>query len=156
MVGRIQKATLSMKCGSTNCWDIIDHIQIHAYEYQASDAISKIEKYIEVFKEDFQGLNGRKKKYLWLTEVAGAYDSLADQLKFIQELIPYLEGKAEVFRYSWFSEWAFRSWSMNGITPKMPSWRSSLFDSFGNLSPLGKEYFTLCNGGTLPSGCGSY
>jgi len=148
-----KKATLAMHCGSTNCWDIIDHIQIHCYAYKASDCTNKIEEYIEVFKEDFQGLNGRTKKYLWLTEVAGGSDKLAFQISFMQELVTYLESKAEIFHYSWFSEWAFNSFKMNDITPEAPSWRSSLFNPFGDLSPLGKEYFKLCNGGTLPSGC---
>lgn len=152
-LGAFKNATLQMTCGSTNCWDVIDHIQIHCYTHTADAVIKKIESYIEYFKEDFEGTNGRSKKTLWLTEVAQASDNLDEAIKFVNALIPYIVSKPEMFRVSWFSEWAFTSFATDGIAPKSPTWRSSLFDTFGKLSPLGTAYFTACNGGTLPSTC---
>ena len=52
-----------------NCWDVLDSIQIHAYEREASDVLAKIDEYNKVFADDFAGTNGRSKKTLWLTEV---------------------------------------------------------------------------------------
>lgn len=152
-LGEFKKSTLAMKCGTTNCWDIISHIQIHSYDYHAKDAIADIEEYLTTFKEDFQGLNGRSKKTLWLTETAGAYDTAEDQAAYIRDLIPYINSKEEIFRVSWFNEWSFSSFTIDNIPPKTPNWASSLFDPYGGLSQVGVEYFKQCNGGTLPSGC---
>lgn len=48
----------------SNCWDVIDSIQIHAYARTAQEVLDKIRAYYEVFKDDFDGVNGRTKKTL--------------------------------------------------------------------------------------------
>eukprot|EP01050_Picozoa_sp_SAG11_P005796 SAG11_NODE_422_length_9597_cov_11.289488_4_plen_554_part_00 len=46
----------------TNCWDVIDVIQIHAYARTVEEVLQKIRGYYEVFTDDFEGLKGRSKK----------------------------------------------------------------------------------------------
>ncbi|CAE8648109.1 unnamed protein product, partial [Polarella glacialis] len=65
---------------------VIDHIQIHAYARTAAEVKTKIEGYYDAFQEDFEGLNGRKKKTLWLTEVAMGSNNASEIVPFVEDL----------------------------------------------------------------------
>ena len=77
---------------TTNCWDAMDAINIHAYSRTAQEVKAKISGYYDVFKEDFEGLNGRTKKTLWLTEVAMASNKPAEISQFMTELLNGKDG----------------------------------------------------------------
>ena len=62
-------------------------IQIHAYARTAKEVLDKIEAYREVFAEDFEGRNGRKKKTLWLTEVAAGSADGSFVRGFVEDLL---------------------------------------------------------------------
>ena len=62
-------------------------IQIHAYARTAKEVLDKIEAYREVFAEDFEGRNGRKKKTLWLTEVAAGSADGKFVRGFVEDLL---------------------------------------------------------------------
>ena len=49
--------------------------------------LDKIEAYREVFAEDFEGRNGRKKKTLWLTEVAAGSSDGSFVRGFVEDLL---------------------------------------------------------------------
>ena len=49
--------------------------------------LDKIEAYREVFAEDFEGRNGRKKKTLWLTEVAAGSSDGKFVRGFVEDLL---------------------------------------------------------------------
>eukprot|EP00729_Bicosta_minor_P019475 gene19475-18961_t len=55
--------TMKLPCkdlegATTNCWDVIDAIQIHAYARSAKEVKDKINTYYTTFKDDFEGTNG--------------------------------------------------------------------------------------------------
>ena len=77
---------------STNCWDVIDVIQIHAYARDAQDVKDKISSYHAVFQEDFDGSNGRNKKTLWLTEVAAGTNDGSKAVQFVEDLMNPTDG----------------------------------------------------------------
>lgn len=133
---------------STNCWDVLDAIQIHAYSHYASAVVSKIDDYYQEFEEDFLGTNGRSKKTLWLTEVAAATNNATKVVSFIDELMTTLKGSSKydfVERVSWFSEYSFGAFEVDGIVPQpREQWASSLFNPFGNLSIVGDAFFGHC------------
>eukprot|EP01047_Picozoa_sp_COSAG01_P071622 COSAG01_NODE_11168_length_1991_cov_1.832452_2_plen_406_part_00 len=84
--------TLGLNCTdfqgrATNCWDVIDAIQIHAYARTAAEVLDKIRLYRQVFADDFEGTNGRTKKTLWLTEVAAGSSDGAFVKQFVQDLL---------------------------------------------------------------------
>eukprot|EP00662_Eupelagonemidae_sp_cell21_P004757 gene4757-14672_t len=124
----------------TNCWDVIDSIQIHNYRplsglraRNAQDTLGDIREAPagcdrrRAFWCDFEGTNGRKKKTLWLTEVAmgsNVESGLTNRTKY-----SYVE------KVSWFSEWAWDAFNMSGYVPrKDESWSSGLFQPFGAIS----------------------
>lgn len=124
---------------TSNYWDIIDYIQIHAYDYSASSVISKIQDYTNEFQEDID-----KGKLIWLTELAGGYLAIEDQMKFLKDVIPELEALPQVMAYSWFSVWSFPSFTIDNKEPATERWVSSLFKISGELNELGELYFNLC------------
>ena len=83
----LQLDCVDFKGQHTNCWDIIDNIQIHAYARTAKEVLEKIEGYYDVFGEDFAGENGRTKKTLWLTEVAAGSSDGKFVTGFVEDLL---------------------------------------------------------------------
>lgn len=149
----LQLDCVDFKGQHTNCWDIIDNIQIHAYARTAREVLEKIEGYYDVFGEDFTGENGRTKKTLWLTEVAAGSSDGKFVTDFVEDLLspstglknrslfPYVE------RVSWFSEFSFGSFPVGEYLPApREAWTSSLFNPFGDLSVVGEKYFGMCSG----------
>ena len=145
-----------MSGAATNCWDAIDVLQIHAYAKTAQDVKDKIRKYYDVFRDDFEGTNGRKKKVLWLTEVAMGSANGTEVAGFVRDLMNEEDGLANraaaasngfgfVERVSWFSEFFFPAFNVSGVpAAPMESWSSSLFNPFGDLSVVGQEFFSHC------------
>mmetsp|Transcript_52334 Transcript_52334/g.162404 ORF Transcript_52334/g.162404 Transcript_52334/m.162404 type:complete len:383 (-) Transcript_52334:105-1253(-) len=158
-LAEFKKHTLRMPCRdfsgtATNCWDVIDSIQIHAYARSAEEVKTKIREYYEVFQEDFEGLHGRKKKTLWLTEVAMGSSNVTEILPFVEALMNPHDGLTNraVFSYvekvSWFSSYGFSSFSLPTYQPReFEVWSSSLFAPFGSLTPVGEKFFALCKAG---------
>ena len=149
---------LAMACtdfsgGATNCWDVIDTIQIHGYARDAQDIKDKIAEYRAAFDEDFSGSGGRKQKTLWLTEVAYGGNDAASITKFIDDLMNPTDGLTNratypyVEKVSWFSEWSFDAFTVSGVTPRpFETWSSNLFFPLsGELSPAGTAFFGACN-----------
>ena len=135
----------------TNCWDVIDAIQIHAYAKDASDVLAKLDGYHAEFADDFGGTSGRSKKELWLTEVAAGSGDGGVIAPFAQKLMSAQGGLADrakygfVSRVSWFSEWKFAAFEIKGSAPReFESWSSSLFDPFEGLSKVGDAFFANC------------
>eukprot|EP01065_Artemidia_motanka_P043638 TRINITY_DN6082_c0_g1_i1.p2 TRINITY_DN6082_c0_g1~~TRINITY_DN6082_c0_g1_i1.p2 ORF type:complete len:351 (+),score=91.50 TRINITY_DN6082_c0_g1_i1:51-1103(+) len=148
--------TLSKDCvdfsgQSVNCWDVIDAIQIHAYALSPQEVLDKIHSYYTTFQEDFEGANGRKKKTLWLTEVAMGSNHVPDIEKFVTGLMSPATGLHNrtaygyVEKVSWFSSWSFQAFNMSGKVPRTNEvWSSGLFYPFGDISPVGKAFFENC------------
>jgi len=137
-------------CGETDCWEVIDVLQFHAYAYTAEEVIQKIASWETVWAEDLSGASG-KKKSLWLTEVAraGAVDSADPDGKtraFMQEIVEYMRGSPSVSGWSWFSQdsTSFASFEINGIQPETATWASELIDKDGQATEIGKFYAELC------------
>lgn len=140
----------------TNCWDVIDVIQIHAYDRQAKNVHAKIAEYYKVFQEDFEGTNGRRVKTLWLTEVAMGSSKVTDVTGFVVDLMDPKTGLTNraagsvggfgyVERVSWFSEFNFPAFNVSGYAPAAnEAWVSTLFNPFGGLSPVGETFFSFC------------
>lgn len=159
-----KRFTLEKQCTDlagqvTNCWDVIDHIQIHGYALTADSILLKIQEYYEAFQEDFEGLNGRKKKTLWLTEVAMGSNNLTEIVQFVEDLMNLETGLAsrDKFPYlekvSWFSSYDFPAFSMDDYDPPpLVAWTSSLFHPFGSLSPVGERFFDICKKAADASG----
>ncbi|CAE8608129.1 unnamed protein product, partial [Polarella glacialis] len=136
---------------AVNCWDVIDHIQIHAYARTAAEVKTKIEGYYDAFQEDFEGLNGRKKKTLWLTEVAMGSNNASEIVPFVEDLMNSQDGLTNRTKYgfvekiSWFSSYSFPSFKIGDYQPRANEvWSSSLFFPFGQLSPVGERFFSIC------------
>jgi len=158
-LAEFKKHTLNMPCrelsgAMTNCWDVIDTIQIHAYARTAEEVKRKIQEYHEVFREDFEGLNGRKKKTLWLTEVAMGSNNASEILPFVESLLSAEDGLTNralfpyVEKVSWFSSYGFSAFSLPSYEPReFEVWSSSVFAPFGRLSPVGERFFALCKAG---------
>jgi len=135
----------------TNCWDVIDVIQIHAYARYPQAVTAKLQDYQKVFADDFAGTNGRKKKVLWLTEVSMGSNKIGEITKFMADLLDVSTGvrNRTLFNYvekvSWFSNWAWDAFPLDGYTPaKNEVWSSGLYYPFGDISPLGAQFFNLC------------
>lgn len=149
-------ATLQLPCtrfdgSATNCWDVIDAIQIHAYAKTAQDVLTKVDGYKTQFADDFSGSGGRSQKELWLTEVAAGSNDAAQIVPFAQGLMATSGGLADrnkygfVARVSWFSEWFFPAFNVSGVPSKQfESWASSLFEPYGGLSKVGDAFFANC------------
>lgn len=98
----------------------VDYIAVHWYNCDGAS----LEWYLDQFKQF--------NRPIWLTELACAYDgdtSIAGQEKYMREAIPILEGRADVYRYAWFSG------------DPMPNAR--LLNADGSLTALGKIYVDL-------------
>jgi hypothetical protein len=84
----------------------------------------------------------RFKKYgkpIWLTEFAcgdtSARSGTVDgQKAFMDEAVPLLEGRSDVFRYAWF---------IGRSSPVNAGWPVDLLGATGALTPLGQEYVNL-------------
>ena len=129
-VGGCQALALKLQCKdftgkTTNCWDVIDVIQIHAYDRQAKNVHAKIAEYYKVFQDDFEGTNGRRAKTLWLTEVAMGSSKVTDVTGFVTDLMDPKTGLTNraagsaggfgyVERVSWFSEFNFPAFNVSG------------------------------------------
>jgi hypothetical protein len=152
-------ATLKLSCTdlagvATNCWDAIDVLQVHAYAKSATEVKQKLQSYNTVFRDDFEGTNGRTKKTLWLTEVAMGSSNGTEVAAFVDDLMNANDGLSNravdggfpfVERVSWFSEFFFPAFNVSGVAAKpMESWSSSLFDPFGGLTVVGERFFAHC------------
>mmetsp|Transcript_5820 Transcript_5820/g.12487 ORF Transcript_5820/g.12487 Transcript_5820/m.12487 type:complete len:362 (+) Transcript_5820:68-1153(+) len=149
-------ATLALDCTdfqgkTTNCWDVIDAIQIHAYARTAAEVKEKIKGYETIFQEDFDGTNGRKKKTLWLTEVAMGSNNATEITGFVDDLMNEKDGlnNRETFGFvekvSWFSDYSFDSFKVGTYVPhENEVWSSTLFFPYGQLSPVGERFFSHC------------
>lgn len=136
--------------------------KVHAYARHAADVTGKLADYYMVFKDDFDGANGRKPKTLWLTEVAAGSSDPDFVAGFAEDLMAPETGLGNrqpggaggfgfVERVSWFSEFNFGSFNLTaskngpGYTPRPnEQWVSSLFNPFGGLSPVGTKFFSHC------------
>ena len=149
-------ATLQLACTkfdgtATNCWDVIDVIQVHAYAKSASDVTAKLDDYLDVFADDFAGSAGRTVKELWLTEVAAGFSDEASVTSFAQELMSTQGGLADRAKYgrltrvSWFSEFYFPGFNVSGVPARENEmWVSTLFQPFGGLTKAGDAFFANC------------
>lgn len=98
----------------------VDYVAVHWYNCDGAS----LEWYLDQFKQF--------NRPIWLTEFACAYDgdtSIAGQEKYMREAIPILEGRADIYRYAWFSG------------DPMPNAR--LLNQDGSLTHLGKIYLDL-------------
>ena len=149
-------ASLRLECTgfdgkATNCWDVIGALQIHAYAKTAAEVLQKVDGYLNVFSDDFNGSGGRSKKALWLTEVAAASNDQAEIVPFVNGLMSAQGGLGDRIKYSavervsWFSEWFFTAFNVSGHTARpYERWASSLFLPFGGLSEVGAAFFEPC------------
>mmetsp|Transcript_3473 Transcript_3473/g.10084 ORF Transcript_3473/g.10084 Transcript_3473/m.10084 type:complete len:361 (-) Transcript_3473:186-1268(-) len=144
-------SVIQLDCGETNCWDVIDVLQFHAYAYTAEEVISKIRGWERLWADDLNGRNGRKKKTLWMTEFAraGAVDSQDADGKtraFMKDIVEYMRESPFVSGWSWFSQdhKTFMSFPIKDRVPGEPSWTSELIDAQGNATVLGEYYARLC------------
>mmetsp|Transcript_63871 Transcript_63871/g.101514 ORF Transcript_63871/g.101514 Transcript_63871/m.101514 type:complete len:463 (+) Transcript_63871:87-1475(+) len=154
--------TLTLNCTSltgqrSNCWDVIEALPIHAYARNAQEIKEKLQQYHEVFREDFEGRNGRRPKKLWLTEVTMGSNEAQELVSFVEELMNPENGlqNREIFgfvdRISWFSEWSMGAFQLSSYTPQQDeAWSSSLFEpTTGHFTPHGARFIHHCGGGTL-------
>lgn len=98
----------------------VDYVAVHWYNCDGDS----LNYYLDLFKEF--------NRPIWLTEFACAYGgdtSVAGQEKYMREAIPILEGRADVFRYSWFSA--------------APIPNARLLNDDGSPNALGKIYLDL-------------
>jgi hypothetical protein len=98
----------------------VDYVAVHWYNCDGAS--------LEWYLDQFTQFN----RPIWLTEFACAYDgdtSVAGQEKYMREAIPILEGRADIFRYAWFSG------------DPMPNAR--LLNTDGSFTNLGKIYADL-------------
>lgn len=104
----------------------VDYVAIHWYNCD----LGSLKTYIEGDnKGTFEGFT-QFGKPLWLTEFScDSTHSVADQTAYMQAAVPYLEGNANIFRYSWFS------------APPIPN--AELANSDGSLTALGTTYVGL-------------
>jgi hypothetical protein len=102
----------------------VDYLAVHWYNCD----LPSLRDYLEPGNnlEGFEQFG----KPIWLTEFScNESASVAQQEAFMREAIPYLEGKANVFRYSWFS------------ADPIPNAR--LINSDGSPTALGQVYMSL-------------
>ncbi|RYZ01865.1 MAG: hypothetical protein EOO73_34130 [Myxococcales bacterium] len=103
----------------------VDYVAVHWYNCDGAS----LNSYLDLFRQ-FE-------RPLWLTEFACAYGgdtSVAGQEKYLREAIPILEGRADVFRYSWFSA--------------APIPNARLMNDDGSPNALGKVYLDLPHAST--------
>jgi len=103
----------------------IDYLAFHWYDYGLGGQLDRLNKYGKSF---------------WLTEFANWHDqndgaridTLAKQEAQMTEMVATCEGRADVFRYAWFT----------GRLSPDPHY-TSLLDASGQLSALGQLYVSL-------------
>jgi len=138
---------IQLDCGGgLNCWDAIDVLQFHAYEYEAEGLIGKVKAWETTWADELQGLNGRRKKTLWLTEFAHAGTTDPNDpaaLAFMEQTIGYMKDSPYVSGWSWFSQ-TFSSFTIDDIKPATNDWLSELIDKVGQITPLGRRYQEIC------------
>jgi hypothetical protein len=106
----------------------VDAIAVHWYNCD----LPSLKAYIEGNTSTGGGLEGFVQfgKPIWLTEFScGGSSSVADQTAYMKAAVPYLEGNANIARYSWFSA---------GPIPN-----AELMNGDGTLTDLGKTYVSL-------------
>ncbi|CAJ1402282.1 unnamed protein product [Effrenium voratum] len=160
-----KEQTLLLECmglsgQKTNCWDVVDALPIHAYARTAQEVKDKIHQYHKVFQEDFDGINGRTRKTLWLTEVTMGTNDATDLVKFVDDLMNSENGlqNRQLFgfldRVSWFSQWSVGSFQLGSYAPHTDeAWSSSLFEpTTGRFTPHGLNFVRHCRqNSTSPS-----
>ena len=102
----------------------VDYVAVHWYNCD----LASLQDYLEPGGQ----LAGFEQfgKPIWLTEFSCNSDaSEADQEFYMRAVIPYLEGKANVYRYSWFS------------ADPIPN--GKLVNADGSPTPLGQVYLSL-------------
>jgi len=107
----------------------VDYVAVHWYNCD----LPSLKDYLEPggSLEGFEQFG----KPIWITEFScDGNASAAEQEAYMRAAIPYLEGKSNVFRYSWFS------------SKNIPN--AQLVDSDGSPTALGQVYIGL------PGGCG--
>ena len=103
----------------------IDYLAFHWYDYGLAGQLDRLAKYGKPF---------------WVTEMANWHsqadgaqvDTLAMQKAQMSEMVALCEGRADVFRYAWFTG----RWSPD------PHF-TSLLGASGELTPLGQHYLSL-------------
>lgn len=132
MCGDIGKGTSWMGSFLNACQNCrIDAIAIHSYWCTLDGLRSLVDSYRHFGKK------------IWLTEFACAdqnFDvSMNGQIRFMKEVVPWLEQEDIIEKYAWFSyftnEWRY------GITNPNPD--AGLVHQNGDLSPLGRVYVNL-------------
>jgi hypothetical protein len=103
----------------------VDYVAVHWYNCD----LPSLKLYIDGVTTTLQGFL-QFGKPIWVTEIScdGSH-SVADQTKYMQAAVPYLEGNPNVFRYSWFSA--------------SPIPNAELMNSDGSLTALGQTYVSL-------------
>lgn len=146
-----KESVIQLQCGETNCWDAIDVLQFHAYAYTAEEVIDKIKAWEREWADDMEGVNGRTKKTLWLTEFAraGAVDSNDPDGKtraFMKDVVQYMRRSPYVSGWSWFSQdhQSFASFPIKDVEPATATWTSDLIDLKGQKTVIGDYYANLC------------
>jgi len=146
-----KEAALRKQCGHTNCWDAITVLQLHAYFYSADEFIAKMKRWESAWSDDLNGVNGRSKKTLWVTEFAHAgttdpSDADGEARKFMTAAVNYMKASPHVTGWSWFSQTnsSFDSFVIDGVQPTSPFWASNLIDGAGALTTIGKTCADLC------------
>ena len=135
-LAEFKKELLALTCptwdgGSSNCWDVIDVLSVHAYDFDAKNVLAKLDTYHQHFADDFAGTNGRTRKSLWLTEVAMASSEASEVARFARELMDPKSGlhNRDAYGYvekvSWFSSWAFSAFNVSGRVPRLHEMWSS-------------------------------
>ena len=131
----------------------------------AQQVLMQVEEYAAIFADDVAGINGRSRKTLWLTEVVVASAELGEILPFVAALMDPVDGLRNRRRF-WYVEvvaWKHAHWVDSRAHPTNPPpsvpgapaaatrkreekelWVSSLFDAFGDLTPLGASFFGRC------------
>jgi hypothetical protein len=103
----------------------VDHLAFHWYDYGLAGQLDRLEKY---------------GKPLWVTEFANWHssndaaqiDSVDKQKAQMTELVAVCEGRADVFRYAWFTG----RWNND-------THHTSLLGASGELTALGAHYLSL-------------
>ncbi len=102
----------------------VDYVAVHWYNCDLPslqayiDGNSSLEGFVQFGKP------------IWLTEFScDGSNTVAQQQAYMEAAVPYLEGNANVYRYSWFSSSAIAS--------------AQLANSDGSLTPLGTTYASL-------------
>jgi hypothetical protein len=104
----------------------IDYLGFHWYDYGLASQLDRLAKYGKPF---------------WVTEFANWHSqndgaqitTLQQQETQMRSMVATLEGRADVFRYAWFT----------GRLNPDPHFSSLFAPAAGQLTPLGQEYLTL-------------